>query len=83
LAYSQNTNVARLSVPNPARAATDEMSPAFFEDVLEALGCPRWYRNPMVAEAIDNAWNAGHRTVGTVTQEVLKTNPRVRRLVTT
>lgn len=65
----------------PATALTDEMSPVFFEDVLEALGCQRWYRNSMVSEAIDSAWSAGHRTVGAVAQEVLKTNPRVRRLV--
>jgi hypothetical protein len=70
-----------MKMSNTATAASNEMSPAFFEDVLEALGCPRWYRNQMVSEAIDNAWNAGLRSVGEVTQEVLKTNPRVRRLV--
>jgi hypothetical protein len=72
-----------MKMSNTATAAPAEMSPAFFEDVLEALGCPRWYRNPMVSEAIDNAWNAGRRSVGEVTQEVLKTNPRIRRMVTT
>jgi hypothetical protein len=68
-------------MPDTATAVTDEMSAQFFEDVLEALGCPRWYRNPLVSEAIDNAWSAGHRSVGAVAQAVLKTNPLVRRLV--
>jgi hypothetical protein len=72
-----------MKMSNTATKATAEMSPAFYEDVLEALGCPRWYRNPLVNEAIDKAWDSGLRSVGEVTQEVLKTNPRVRRLVTT
>lgn len=58
-----------------------EMSAAFFEDTLEALGCERWYRNAMVSEAIDAAWTAGHRTVGANAAEVLKSSLMIRRLV--
>jgi hypothetical protein len=70
-----------LKMPRPLHAPTDEMSAKFFEDTLEALGCPPWYRNPLVSNAIDKAWDDGFRSVGEVAQEVLKSNPLVRRLV--
>jgi hypothetical protein len=62
-------------------APDDEMTPEFYEAVLDEIGLPAWYRNPLVAEAIDRAWNSGLRSTGEIAQSVLKSNLRIRKMV--